>query len=114
MPATAITTIATKSVTGSVYVPSVPRFLRFLGNLAPQCIAGHEHDRAIKPAIDLGREHRFGLAGPIRQPRPRVGRFAAYAMLSHQTDSFASPSSTRCSSFGAVPRCHSLALCETR
>jgi hypothetical protein len=29
-------TIATKSVTGSVYVPSVPRFIRFLGNLAPQ------------------------------------------------------------------------------
>ena len=47
MSGTAITRIATKSVTGSVYVPSVPRFLRLLGNLAPQCIAGHEHERAI-------------------------------------------------------------------
>ena len=71
MPAAAITTIATKSVTGSVYVPSVPRFLRFLGDLAPQCIAGHE--RAIKPAIDLGREHRFGLAGPGLQHTAESG-----------------------------------------
>ena len=73
MPAAAITTIATKSVTGSVYVPSVPRFLRFLGNLAPQCIAGHEHERAIKQATDLGREHRFGRAGPSRQHTIETG-----------------------------------------
>jgi tetratricopeptide (TPR) repeat protein len=83
-------------------------------NLAPQCIAGHKHERTIKPAIDLGREHRFGLAGPVGNTWPRVGRFAAYAMTSHQTDSFASPSSTRCSSFGGVPGCHSLARCDTR
>ena len=34
-----------------VYVPSVLKFLRFLANLRPQRIAGHE--RAIKPEIDL-------------------------------------------------------------
>ena len=73
MPPATTTAIATKTVTGSVYVPSVPRFLRFLGNLAPQCIAGHEHERAIKPAIDLGREHRFGLAGPSRQHTAESG-----------------------------------------
>jgi len=44
-----------------------------------------------------------------RLPRTVVNRFWNY-----QTDSFASPSSTRCSNFGGVPGCHSFAQCDTR
>jgi hypothetical protein len=95
MPAAATTAIAPKSATGSVDVPSVPRFLRFPGNLAPQCIAGHEHERAIKPAIELVASIGWVLSGPVGNTRPRVRRFAAYAMTGHQTDSFASPSSPK-------------------
>jgi hypothetical protein len=64
--------------------------------------------------------HRHNAHGFIYVPEGTVvmqvkgGTLSAYAMTSHQTDSFASPSSTRCSSFGGVPGCHSLARCDTR
>ena len=70
--------------------------------------------RAIKLAITWVASIVSVLPGPVGNTSPRVGRFAAYAMTSHQTDSFASPSSTRCSSFGGVNGRHSLARCDTR
>lgn len=54
------------------------------------------------------------LPEPIGNTRTRVERFATCTMTNHHSESFASPSSTRCSNFGGVPGCQSFARCETR